>query len=643
MTSLCTGTLDLPKAAIGPVDPLPPVVGPPVAPYALADRDLPAEIVRNARYGAVRTLMPYLLQNGYTRSRESGTLRTAVLDNGILRATVALELGGRLWSLVDLRTGRELLYRNPVLQPANLALRNAWFAGGVEWNIGTRGHSPTTCSPLHAARVDGPDGVPVLRMWEYERMRGTVFQIDLWLPAGADALRVHVRIRNTTADTVGVYWWSNTAVAEEVRVLAPADRAFCTSYDGSVRVRPIPELDGVDRSYPLRNQHAADYFFDTAGAARPWIAAIDSTGAGLAQTSTARLAGRKLFVWGQSTGGRHWVDWLSPGHRGYAEIQAGLAATQYEHLPLPAGAAWSWLETYGPVQVDPDGAYGTWPDAVRLVGDQLAGSLPPAALDAELADAVEWADRAPVESLSVGTGWGALERHRRAAVGETWCDEAGTPFAETTLGVEQQHWLRLLADGALPDSDPADPPLSYVGGGGSDADWADRLAELPGWRAAYHRAVLAHQGGDHDAAAAGYRESLAAAESAWALRGLALLDRAAGRVGSAADQLLRAGRLAPDSWQLATETGEALLAADRPSDALSFVDTLPAAVRGHGRLRLLEVRAALAAGIPQRARDLLRAGLTVADVREGEVSLAALWSEAFPDEPVPARYDFRMH
>ncbi len=599
--------------------------------------------MRNARYGAVRTLMPYLLQDSYTRSRKPGTLRTAVLDNGILRATVALDLGGRLWSLFDLRSGRELLYRNPVLQPANLALRNAWFAGGVEWNIGTRGHSPTTCSPLHAARIEGPGGVPVLRLYEYERMRDTIFQVDLWLPAGADALRVHVRIRNTTAGTVPVYWWSNTAIGEDVRVLAPADRAFCTSYDGSVRVRAMPVVDGVDRSYPLRNRHAADYFFDTAGVARPWIAAVDSTGVGLAQTSTARLGGRKLFVWGQSTGGRQWVDWLSPGHHGYAEIQAGLAATQYEHLPLPAGGEWSWLETYGPVHIDPAGGHGTWPEAVRSVSDRLAESLSPARPDAELAQAREWADRAPVEPLSSGTGWGALERHRRAAAGGTWSDETGTPFPDGTLGVEQHDWLRLLTDGVLLDTSPTEPPLSYVGGGGSDDDWAARLADLPGWRAAYHRAVLAHGAGEADLAAAGYRESLAVAESAWALCGLALLDRAAGRLSTAAEQLLRGCRLAPDCWQLAVEAGEVLLAADRPADALSFVDSLPDQVRGQGRLLLLEVHAALAAGVPERARELLRAGLTVPDVWEGEVSLAVLWSEAFPDKPVPARYDFRMH
>ena len=137
-----------------------------------------------------------------------------MLENESLRATVALDLGGRLLSLYDRRADRQLLYVNPVVQPANLALRNAWFSGGVEWNIGTRGHSPTTMDTLHAARVEGPDGEPVLRLWEWERIRGVVFQVDLWLPSiVAGAAGPRPRIRNVNDTATPMYWWTNAAVA----------------------------------------------------------------------------------------------------------------------------------------------------------------------------------------------------------------------------------------------------------------------------------------------------------------------------------------------------------------------------------------------------------------------------------------------
>ena len=114
----------------------------------------------------------------------------------MLTATFLPGYGGRLWSLVHRPTGRELLHRNPILQPANLALRDAWLAGGVEWNIGATGHWPLTCSPLHAVRLSAPDGTPVLRMYEFERLRRVVMTVDAWLPAGSPTLMVHVALHN---------------------------------------------------------------------------------------------------------------------------------------------------------------------------------------------------------------------------------------------------------------------------------------------------------------------------------------------------------------------------------------------------------------------------------------------------------------
>jgi hypothetical protein len=103
------------------------------------------------------------------------------MENDFLRAEFIPALGGRLWSLYDKQRKRDILYRNPVFRPANLAIREAWFSGGIEWNIGRLGHSVHTCAPVFAGVV-GDTGQSVLRLWEFERQTRLFWRIEFTLP-----------------------------------------------------------------------------------------------------------------------------------------------------------------------------------------------------------------------------------------------------------------------------------------------------------------------------------------------------------------------------------------------------------------------------------------------------------------------------
>lgn len=686
MTHLYLDTVAMPSAALGPANALPPIQG-----DASLDKtaDLAAasqEIRINAAYGGVASIAPYLMQDNYSRRRTMTAHRVAVLENDRLRATFLLDLGGRLWSLVDRATGRELLYSTPILQPANLALRNAWFAGGVEWNIGTIGHTPLTCAPLHAARVTSSDGDPVLRLWEFERLRRVVYQLDVHLPKGADALFVHVRIANPNDHDVPMYWWSNIAVpqSKDTRVLAPASRTWNYSYDAVLRHDPVAPAIGYDEasgrdesvngraagaapdiSYPARFFDAADFFFDLDDGASPWIAAIDGHGAGLFQASTARLGGRKLFRWGTSAGGRHWQEWLSgpldDPDGGYAEIQAGLAATQFEHLRMPAREVWAWTEAYGPLEMPAAAAHGSWDEARAVAAASVQAVVSADRLVQVHVDADAVADAAPDEVLHHGSGWGALERRLRRAAGEPPLEMPGTPFGDETLGDEQQPWLILLqtgsipapADGAFPESVHLHPLL------------VDRLASADGWAAPALRGVALAAAGDWDRAEEAWQQSLDRGESAYAHRHLAVAAlRADGRdMALAVRHYLRALELSQDG-SLVIEALRVLIDAGEGRRALEVIDSAPEGLRRHGRIRLLEARAAMAAGEIERCGEILRdPSLRVADLREGEDSLDTQWwdyhahrladergvaagpelrAEAEATVPLPEHLDFRM-
>lgn len=620
-------------AELGEESPLPMVGAPLENPYRISG-DVPQEIIDGSLFGNPLNLYPFQEQDGYTRVRTQRALTTVVLENARLRAVFLPELGGRLWELFDKSAGKQLLRSPDTIQFANLGLRNAWFAGGIEWNIGTRGHSPTTCSPLHAALLRTPDGLDVLRMWEFDRLREVVFQIDAWLPEDSPVVYVAVRLRNPNDFPVPMYWWTNAAVPQspQHRVVVPADSAFASNYDGGIsRVVPTDD-DGVDCTWPTNNHRARDFFFDIPEKQRRWILNADENGDGLAMVSTAGLRGRKLFVWGEGEGGHRWQHWLSPDGGQYAEIQAGLAQTQFQHLEMPAAAEWRWVEAYGNAAVDVAIAHGSdWAAAVSHGEDRVASFVDERALDDALAYATVIGDLAPQTSVVVGTGWGALEAARRRDASLGWIDETGTPFAPQTITEGQRPWQNLLNGEAFAGA------ASYVRG----TDWEQRLAAGPESEAAFaHRAVMAHARGALADARELYTRSIGMEPSALAHRGCAMLLLAEGDDDGGLDHYRRACACDPGSVALLVEAATAAVRGNHGDLALELIER--SAVAPSGRVLLLEAQALALSGDAAAAARILRSGIEVASLREGENAMAELWTRVCPGEPIPAEYQFSM-
>src|SRR5262249_24110866 len=147
----------------------------------------------------------------------------------------------------------------------------------------------------------------------------------------------------------------------------------------------------------------------------------------------------------------------------YLEIQAGLAATQLERLPMPARAEWTWLEGYGLLGADPGEVHSAdWARARQAAEITLEQLMPRQEFEAEFRQGQAVVDQQPVSVLHHGSGWGTLERLRREKAGEPPFATNALVFDEAALGESQHPWLELLTEGQVHPRDPDDEPTSYM-------------------------------------------------------------------------------------------------------------------------------------------------------------------------------------
>ncbi len=656
------------SASLGVENPLPDMMNNTYihAGFDITDR-LTADETVNLGKGMIRTLLPYTEQDGYDRQRNERAFRAAILENRYLKAVFLPELGGRLWSLTDKESGREVLYKNSVFQPCNLALRNAWFSGGVEFNVGIKGHNPLTCSPLFAERLTYAGGEEVLRMYEFERIREVVYSISAYLPEDSRVLYIKNTIENTSDEDKFTYWWSNIAVPEEkgLRVIVPTEESFLSRYDAGRYLLDkvdLPHCLGTDATYPDHLNRSYDFFYKIPADHTKWIATANAEGKGLLHFSTGNMIGRKLFVWGQANGGRNWNRFLTEGDHPYVEIQAGLAHTQLEHLPMKAGESLEFIEAYTPLECKAEAAHGTWQAAQAAVESHLDTLIDRNDINGALHSLFPSGAPSRVERLCEGSGWGALENELRSRMGKSAISAVLTDWAASDP--DQQPWLYLLEKGEFPPYAPDSRPHSYV----SHPFWqsllqqaATRGAEAQRWYAYLQLGILCYIAQDPEGAEKAFRASVEATPNAWGYRNLA---RLAQQDEDALALMKQALELVQDCRGLYVETALLMQKLGKDREWLALFEGMSDRLRADGRLQLLKIVSLINCGEIETACTLLTPRFKMDDIKEGELSVSQIWFRLYAEKlkketgitdeetlrslcseryPLPVDLDFRMH
>lgn len=621
MTNLSIERITMPAVALGPENPLPMFRDADPDMKVTCDETVPESDRKYMGWQCSNRVLPYRMQDSYGREKTPREFLSIVLENERLRAVVLPEIGGRLASLVDKESGIELLEPVRDFQPANIALRNAWIAGGVEWNTAQLGHHYLTCAPMFATRVTGSQGEPALRLYAWERAKRFPYQIDLHLPPDSRFLLARVRIVNPHEEVLPMYWWTNIGVPESAdrRTIAPADSAIY-NHPGGLGVTQLPALEGRDVTYPTNNPYAKEFFFRIEHMERPWVASLDARGEGLVHASTSRLRGRKMFVWGTERGGQRWQEHLLGPGRAYLEIQAGPARTQLESLPMPAKSEWTWTEAFGLLHADPAKVHSpVYSEARTEVAAELDAVLPQSRLDELDAVFAEVALQAPDEILSAGEGWGSLEAARRGEM------RPELPFASEHLAEDQAQWLSLLRNGALPENDPSEGPGHYMVQPEWQALLEDSVArqESDHWLGWLHLGVMKMEQFDTKGAKAAWEKSIERKPNAWAYRNLAMIENRAGNTAAVCDLFLRAWETGPQVAAVAIERAWALEKAEQWDELRGFVASLPEEIRQNERILFVSAKLALRYDDLSEVESIL--SHEFATIREGEVILTDLW------------------
>lgn len=285
------------------------------------------------------------------------TYKMWAIENDFLRAIVAPEIGGHLWSLRDKRLktpqgkslpaasrkaqasgpGAELLFSNSAVKPYVVEPRNTYISSGIEFNFPVA-HSHTSSDPV-AFRAYIEAGRAVIEVGETERRLGLSWVVRLSLGETDTFLTQQTFLHNPSRRQAKWHLWSNAAVDgfDDTEIMYPPAKIIVHGSKNDYARWPMDWKALGDREGMLGLfwlDHTDIYF----GAWQPQY------GHGLMHLADPKVVqGVKMWTWGKE-GAKRWAELLCDDGRGIAEVQSGAFKTQEEYGHFQPGEGAEYIE-----------------------------------------------------------------------------------------------------------------------------------------------------------------------------------------------------------------------------------------------------------------------------------------------------------
>lgn len=506
-----------------------------------------------------RPVYPYPFQDSLTNKRTEKTYKAVYLENEYLRVSVLPELGGHVYEIFDKSTNRQVLYSNPVVKYAMVAIRGAWISGGIEWNF-PDGHTLTTVSPIDYAMRMETDGSATVAVGDTERVQGMQWQVIIRLRPGQRAVETEVTLNNRR-EVPGRYWFWSTAgatAADDMRFVYPMREAYPHAF---WPVFSFPKEKGVDVSKFTDVPNFLSLF--ARNSTRDYFGVYyDKSDWGIVHVADHReMPGKKTWTWGTDDNGNIWVDKLTDGGHQYVEFQGGRFETQMEHQFIAPHRVEHFVEHWYPV----NNLGGPWneatPDVALRVNVQGSRAVITANANSRFNDAEFLVDSGGVAVRSERVKLDPAKTF--SATLELPATAVGRPLTVTFKTKEGRELIKYRTDTPIdgnPDFKPAARPIpdpqiptsaeqAYVEGLAFDkkskepearAAYDEALKRDPGFAPAHIALGLSYyRSGEFDKAAAHLNQALRRnKDSGDAYYYLALVERAQGRNAEAVEHLI---------------------------------------------------------------------------------------------------------
>lgn len=273
-----------------------------------------------------RSVYPYTFMNDYRPGKKDVDYEVVRLENDLIYVDIIPQLRGRIQGAVDKRNNWDFLYYNHVIKPAEIAVRSAWIAGGLEYNH-PGGHGYTQFSKTSYDIIEQEDGSKTVVVAEIEPIRMMKWEYEITLRPNQLFVETKGRFISTVPYRVPFVSSNNAAMhaTDEMELIYPQETH--ASGHGFGGLKPWSEFspDGSDWNWIKNIKTALSAFADGSGLLQDyWGTYSHDKGieAGTVIVADHRVApGKKFFTWGTHPSGKQWDHFLSDSDGGYVELQ----------------------------------------------------------------------------------------------------------------------------------------------------------------------------------------------------------------------------------------------------------------------------------------------------------------------------------